>query len=103
MCVKLVLKGMLSHPFEFVEFRFTLPGFPPTCRPLSERVKLATKDLIQKDHLNTLKVCFRRSVFLSESSKSLSHYQPSCKGGELYLPNSPNLCAVLRILFTFSH
>ena len=72
------------------------PGWVPSyCRPLSERVKLATKYLTQKDHLNTLKVCFRRSVFLSQSSKSLSHYQPSCKGGRLYLPNSPNLCPVL--------
>ena len=71
------------------------PGcIPSYCRPLSKRVRLTTKYLTQKDHLHILKVYSRRSSLLSQSSKSLSRYQPTWKGG-LYLPNSPNLYPVL--------
>ena len=86
---------MLFHVFEFVEFRFTLAGSPPT-------VGLCQKEWNWQPsirHRKTIWILWRfvleEVFFLSQSSKSLSHYQPSCKGGRLYLPNSPNLCPVL--------
>lgn len=55
------------------------------CQLLSGESEIAIKCLTQKDHLHILKVYFRRSALLSHSSKSLSNYQPTWKGGGLTL------------------